>query len=68
MVKVSKKLLYILLCFVPMLGFSQTSKKPNIIIILADDLGWGDVGYHGSTIRTPNIDRLSKEGVNLNRY
>jgi arylsulfatase B len=47
---------------------AQKSPKPNIIIILADDLGWGDVGYHGSTIRTPNIDRLSKEGVNLNRY
>lgn len=47
---------------------SQTGKKPNIIIILADDLGWGDVGYHGSDIRTPNIDRLAKEGIELNRY
>jgi arylsulfatase B len=46
----------------------STPKKPNIIIILADDLGWGDVGYHGSAIRTPNIDRLAKEGIELNRY
>lgn len=46
----------------------QTSKKPNIIIILADDLGWGDVGYHGSSIKTPNIDRLAKEGIELNRF
>lgn len=46
----------------------ETTKKPNIIIILADDLGWGDVGYHGSDIRTPNIDRLAKEGIKLNRY
>lgn len=46
----------------------QVAKKPNIIIILADDLGWGDVGYHGSSIKTPNIDQLAKEGIVLNRY
>lgn len=51
-----------------MCSFSQPDKKPNIIIILADDLGWGDVGYHGSDIKTPNIDRLAKEGIELNRY
>lgn len=48
-------------------AFAQ-NKKPNIIIILADDLGWGDVGYHGSSIKTPNLDRLAKEGIELNRY
>ncbi len=46
----------------------QVVKRPNIIIILADDLGWGDVGYHGSSIKTPNIDMLAKEGIELNRY
>lgn len=44
------------------------NKKPNIIILLADDLGWGDLGYHGSHIKTPHIDRLSREGVQLSRF
>lgn len=42
--------------------------RPNVVIILADDLGWGDVGYHGSVISTPNIDRLASEGVEMDRY
>ncbi len=35
---------------------------------MADDLGWNDIGYHGSEIRTPNIDRLAAGGVELDRY
>jgi arylsulfatase A-like enzyme len=38
--------------------------KPNIVFILADDLGWGDLGCYGQTkIKTPNLDRLAKEGM-----
>jgi arylsulfatase B len=42
--------------------------KPNIIILLADDLGFGDVGFNGSDIKTPNIDRIATEGVRLNQF
>lgn len=45
-----------------------TKEKPNVVIILADDLGWEDVGYHGGTIKTPNIDKLSEKGIQLNRF
>jgi len=38
---------------------------PNIIFIIADDLGWADVGYHGSEIKTPNIDNLARQGLHL---
>jgi len=42
--------------------------KPNIVLIVADDLGWNNVGYHGGAARTPNIDRLAREGVELDRF
>lgn len=41
---------------------------PNVVILLADDLGWNDVGYHGSAIRTANIDRIAREGLELDRF
>lgn len=48
---------------------AQNNQKPNIIIILADDLGWGDVGFNGQQkIKTPNLDRMSKEGIKFNQF
>jgi arylsulfatase A-like enzyme len=42
--------------------------RPNILWILADDLGWGDVGFHGSRIRTPVLDQLGREGVEFGQH
>ena len=42
--------------------------RPNVVLILADDLGWNDVGYHGSEIRTPQLDALAADGLVLNRF
>ena len=44
------------------------SRRPHIIYIVADDLGWKDVGFHGSDIKTPNIDRLAQEGARLEQF
>ncbi|WP_168442073.1 sulfatase family protein [Pontiella desulfatans] len=42
----------------------QAQDRPNIVLVMADDMGWGDVGYHGyDDVMTPNIDRIAKEGV-----
>ncbi len=44
-------------------ALGAASKPPNIIFILCDDLGYGDLGCYGSRIRTPNLDRMAAEGV-----
>src|SRR5690554_2650837 len=46
---------------------AQTNELPNILIIVPDDLGWNDVGYHGSGIKTPNIDKLAKSGLRFDQ-
>jgi arylsulfatase A-like enzyme len=53
-----------LLALIASLSFCRAAEKPNIIIIMADDLGWGDVSYNGtSAVKTPNIDQLAAEGL-----
>jgi arylsulfatase B len=49
-------------------GSSAADEHPNVVIFLADDLGWADVGFHGSETRTPNIDKLARDGVQLDRF
>lgn len=49
-------------------SFAANPTRPNILIMLVDDLGWADVGYHGSDIATPSIDRLANEGMRLERF
>jgi arylsulfatase B len=63
-----KCLSFFLILFLCKLCASGQNKKPNIIIVMADDLGFNDVGFHGSSeIPTPNIDALAYNGVILNR-
>ena len=51
--------------FISNVGLSLSAQtQPNVVILLADDLGYGDVGFTGSTqIKTPHIDALAKSGI-----
>jgi len=48
--------------------YSQKDTRPNIIIILADDMGYADIGSYGSEIPTPNIDKLAANGVRFKQF
>ncbi len=57
-----------ILCPGGALAEASGEDRPHVLVILADDLGWNDVGYHGSEIRTPTLDRLAADGVELDRF
>ncbi len=54
--------------YTPSVAQEAAPKKPNILLILADDVGWSDVGCYGGEIRTPNIDRLAAEGLRFTQF
>ena len=41
--------------------------QPNIVLILADDMGFSDLGCHGSEINTPNVDAMAREGIRFSQ-
>ena len=50
-------------------GGNEPDSRPNVILILTDDQGYGDVGVHGNErIRTPNLDRFAREGIEMTRF
>ena len=61
-------LLFHVLCFLPLL-FAGAEEKPNVVFIMADDLGYGDLGCFGQEkIKTPHLDRMAAEGMKLTSF
>ena len=60
----------IIIQFSPLLLQAQKVdiKKPNVIVILTDDMGYSDIGCYGSEIHTPNIDKLAMNGFRYTRF
>src|ERR1700730_8046143 len=50
-------------------GFAAERLRPNVLLVLADDLGWGDLScYGGKLAATPHLDRMAREGVRLTQF
>lgn len=54
--------------FIGFTGCQSEQTKPNILLIMADDMGYSDLGCYGSDIKTPNIDRLANEGLRYTQF
>lgn len=58
-----------LLLLLALLAPQDVAPRPNVVIFLADDAGWGDYGIHGNaSVRTPNIDAIGREGARFDRF
>ena len=65
------KRIYFTILFVFVLGvivLGADKKQPNIVVILADDIGFSDIGCYGSEIHTPNIDKLAEKGMRFRNF
>jgi arylsulfatase A-like enzyme len=64
-----RKLVYLLSIFMAAAGAMAAPTPPNIIFVLTDDFGWGDIGcYGGNFVPTPNMDRMAKEGIRFAQF
>ncbi len=69
MYRVFHSILVISVCVTSLSAQQKNERRPNVIYIMADDLGYGDIGSYGQkTLLTPNIDRMAKEGVRFTQF
>jgi len=61
-------LLFPLVVGISLQSHAALSSKPNVLVILADDLGYSDLGCYGGEIATPNLDKLAANGLRFNQF
>ena len=55
-------------CVIATLSAEEVKRPPNVIILMADDLGWSDLGAYGGEIKTPNLDALARDGLRYTQF
>lgn len=63
-----RRALVVPLLWPALLSALPAQERPNVVVLVADDLGWGDVGWHAGEMRTPRLDALVREGIELDRH
>ena len=56
------------LCLLVILTSHAEAKRPNVLLVMADDMGWTDIGSFGGEIETPNLDTLAERGVKFTDF
>ena len=51
-----------------LVGSTLANERPNIILMMADDMGWGDPSYNSGSINTPALDAMAAQGLRLDRF
>lgn len=65
----STSLCSVLFCTFVLFADARAAEKPNFVLVMCDDLGWGDVGFNGGVhIRTPHLDEMAASSLQLNRF
>jgi hypothetical protein len=60
-------IVFLVLTLLSQLVLAQTS-RPNVVVLLADDLGWQDIGCYGGPVKTPALDRLATDGIRFTQF
>jgi arylsulfatase len=61
-------ILALITCFLVIPPIASADQRPNILLVMADDMGWTDLGSFGSEIYTPNLDTLARKGVKFTDF
>ena len=66
--RTARTLAVLAVCLAACRGSAAAPPRPNILLVVVDDLGWAGVGYHDKSMVTPNLDRMAREGTELRRF